>query len=117
MVALAVLVALSVFYQSTALDDARGMLSRECAVVATAVDDAGSSAGEIDALSSMDFGEERVTLVAPDGTVLFDSKVDAASLENHADRPEIAAAYQTGEGESDRDSDTLGYVSLYHARV
>lgn len=116
MVALAVLVALSVFYQSATLDDARGMLSRECAVVATAVDDAGSSAGEIDALSSMDFGEERVTLVAPDGSVLYDSQVDAASLENHADRPEISEAYQTGEGESDRDSDTLGYVSLYHAR-
>ena len=116
MVALAVLVALSVFYQSATLDDARGMLSRECAVVATAVDDEGSSAGEIDALSSMDFGEERVTLVAPDGSVLYDSQVDAASLENHADRPEISEAYQTGEGESDRDSDTLGYVSLYHAR-
>lgn len=115
-VALAVLVALSVFYQSATLDDARGMLSRECAVVATAVDDAGSSAGEIDALSSMDFGEERVTLVAPDGSVLYDSQVNAASLENHADRPEISEAYQTGEGESDRDSDTLGYVSLYHAR-
>ena len=115
-VAVILLVTLSLFYQASALDEAREMLSRECAAVATAVDDEGGTAGEVELLSSTDFGEERVTLVSPDGTVLYDSRVDAASLENHASRPEIADAYRTGEGESDRDSDTLGYVSLYHAK-
>ena len=96
---------------------AKGMLARECDTLATAIDDGGTAGEEIGLLSSIDFGEERATLVAPDGTVLYDSRVDAATLENHADRPEIADALRSGEGESDRDSDTLGYVSFYHARL
>ncbi len=115
-VAVVLLLALSLFYQSSVLADAKGMLARECDTVATAIDDGGTAKEEISLLSSIDFGEERATLVAPDGTVLYDSQVDAATLENHADRPEIAEALKGGEGESDRDSDTLGYVSLYHAR-
>ncbi|WP_130812291.1 hypothetical protein [Olsenella sp. Marseille-P4559] len=55
-------------------------------------------------MESVDFGGVRATLVAPDGTVFFDSDVDAATLENHAGRPETASAFQTGDGESDRDS-------------
>lgn len=116
-VAVVLLLALSLFYQSSVLNDAKGMLARECDTLATAIDDGGTAGEEIGLLSSIDFGEERATLVAPDGTVLYDSRVDAATLENHADRPEIADALRSGEGESDRDSDTLGYVSFYHARL
>ena len=116
-VAVVLLLALSLFYQSSVLNDAKGMLARECDTLATAIDDGGTAGEEIGLLSSIDFGEERATLVAPDGTVLYDSRVDAATLENHADRPEIAGALRSGEGESDRDSDTLGYVSFYHARL
>ena len=34
---------------------------------------------------------------------------------NHRDRPEIALALSAGEGDSERDSQTLGVVSYYHA--
>ena len=115
-VAAVLLLTLSMFYRSSVLNDAKGMLARECASVAASIGDGGGAADEIGLLSSIDFGEERATLVAPDGTVLYDSLADAATLENHAGRPEVAEAFQTGEGESDRASDTLGYVSLYHAR-
>ena len=34
----------------------------------------------------------RVTLLNADGAVLFDTDADAASMENHQDRPEVANA-------------------------
>ena len=49
----------------------------------------------------------RTTVVAPDGTVLYDSKFPAESLENHSDREEIRAAFANGTGESDRYSKSL----------
>ena len=58
----------------------------------------------------------RVTLIAPDGTVLYDSAADALQMENHAQRPEVMQALQTGHGESTRTSDTLSEVILYSAQ-
>jgi two-component system phosphate regulon sensor histidine kinase PhoR len=59
--------------------------------------------------------KNRVTLVAVDGTVLFDSTADASRLENHANRPEIAEAFKTGTGESQRYSSTLAETTIYYA--
>jgi two-component system phosphate regulon sensor histidine kinase PhoR len=62
--------------------------------------------------------EARVTFIAPDGTVVGDSEVPAqglASLENHADRPEIRAAHAHGLGVSRRHSDTVDADMLYVA--
>jgi len=61
----------------------------------------------------------RVTIVAPDGAVLGDSSLDAAALasvENHADRPEIAEARRTGVGTSGRRSATVHDDFFYLAR-
>jgi len=60
-------------------------------------------------------GAQRVTLVAPDGMVLYDNAADAAAMENHADREEIAAAIEHGAGESRRSSATLGEETHYYA--
>lgn len=57
----------------------------------------------------------RVTLVDPDGAVRYDSQVDAADMDNHENRPEIAAVLQTGSGEAIRDSDTIGLNLFYYA--
>lgn len=57
----------------------------------------------------------RLTLVDADGRVLCDSDVDAAALENHADRPEIAQAFGSGVGHSVRRSDTLSANLYYYA--
>lgn len=59
--------------------------------------------------------ENRITWVAPDGQVLYDSFADKQSLENHKDRPEIAQALQTGNGQSTRLSDTLAEQTYYYA--
>ena len=58
----------------------------------------------------------RLTWVAADGTVLYDTKTDASTLPNHADREEIQDALQNGTGESVRYSDTLLEKTMYCAR-
>ncbi|MCI2058906.1 MAG: ATP-binding protein [Oscillibacter sp.] len=57
----------------------------------------------------------RVTWVSSDGTVLFDNREDAASMENHADRLEIRTALKSGEGQSARYSETLAQKTIYYA--
>ncbi|MBR6667409.1 MAG: hypothetical protein IKL25_03485 [Clostridia bacterium] len=58
----------------------------------------------------------RVTLIAPDGSVLYDSDADEARMDSHAQRPEVLAALAEGTGESTRYSDTLSEVTIYYAR-
>ena len=60
-------------------------------------------------------GEDRITLIAPDGTVLFDNAADAGTLGNHQDREEIAEARETGVGQSSRYSQTLLERNHYYA--
>ncbi|MBK5274172.1 MAG: HAMP domain-containing protein [Desulfuromonadales bacterium] len=60
----------------------------------------------------------RVTLVAPNGTVIGDSDVGQAhlaQLENHLQRPEIQEALKNGGGSALRYSDTLRTSMLYSA--
>ena len=57
----------------------------------------------------------RVTLIQPDGEVVYDSFTDAASLDNHLDRPEVKDALEKGEGISIRESDTMRHDTYYYA--
>jgi two-component system phosphate regulon sensor histidine kinase PhoR len=60
----------------------------------------------------------RITLIAPDGTVLGDSAEDGAALaamENHGGRPEVVASKREGVGIARRYSTTLGVDLLYVA--
>lgn len=59
----------------------------------------------------------RLTWIASDGRVLYDTQVvDVASMENHAGRQEVQEALKSGSGESSRYSDTLLQQTLYVAR-
>ena len=57
----------------------------------------------------------RVTLIRLDGRVLFDTDEDAAQLDNHANRPEVAAALAGEDGHSSRYSVSLARQMLYFA--
>lgn len=57
----------------------------------------------------------RLTLIAPDGTVLYDSSRTPANMDNHRNRPEIQAALLHGAGEDTRFSDTLREQTYYYA--
>ena len=66
-------------------------------------------------LSSISSDRYRLTWIARDGTVLYDTVTDAESLENHADREEVRQAFTNGEGESTRYSSTLLQKTMYSA--
>lgn len=57
----------------------------------------------------------RVTVIAPDGAVLAESRRERGSMENHASRPEVHAALRGGLGVAKRHSATLGVDFLYVA--
>lgn len=59
--------------------------------------------------------QTRITIVAEDGTVLYDSQLNAAELPNHAAREEIREALENGTGESFRYSETLAKRTVNHA--
>lgn len=56
----------------------------------------------------------RLTLIAPDGSILADTVVEVE--ENHTDRPEVQEAMRTGAGEATRRSETTQVTYLYEAR-
>lgn len=57
----------------------------------------------------------RVTIIASDGTVTYDSFTDASDLENHSDRPEIIQAVKDGSGYMVRKSETMNSSIFYYA--
>lgn len=58
----------------------------------------------------------RITLIDSTGKVLADNEADPATMENHADRPEVRAAAGTGEGGTMRPSATLHQSLFYFAQ-
>ncbi|MCM1128214.1 MAG: ATP-binding protein [Lachnospiraceae bacterium] len=60
--------------------------------------------------------DTRVTWIAPDGSVLYDSDSNADRMENHLNREEIKEALSSGYGESARYSTTLLERQLYAAQ-
>lgn len=58
---------------------------------------------------------DRITLIAQDGDVLYDNRAGEQSMENHAARPEVREALETGASDGGRLSDTLSVRSYYAA--
>lgn len=58
----------------------------------------------------------RITIVAADGTVIFDNMADASKMENHNDREEIIDARRNGNATVTRISSTLSENTIYCAQ-
>ena len=86
-------------------------LRDELSLAAAAVEDGGT-----DYLSQLTADRYRLTWIATDGSVLYDTRTDAESLENHASRAEVSQALATGTGESTRYSSTLMEKTMYYAQ-
>ena len=67
-------------------------------------------------LENVEADRFRVTWIDTDGTVLFDTRVDESTMENHADREEIREAFEIGFGSAVRNSSTLTEQTYYEAR-
>ncbi len=69
-----------------------------------------------DMLKSIDqIRDMRITLIGFDGAVVFDTRADTGSLENHSNRPEFVEAMKDGSGSNVRYSSTLGQNMMYLA--
>ena len=95
-------------------------LKDELRLAAYAVEEHGQA--YLEALSVQDYRytwtpDYRLTWVAPDGTVLFDTVEPAEAMGNHGGRIEIQEAFARGESSSVRYSDTLTERTLYYARA
>ena len=70
----------------------------------------------MDYLKQLESDQYRITWLCADGAVLYDTRADAESMENHAQRQEVQQALATGEGESSRYSATLLQKTVYYAK-
>ena len=91
-------------------DQIMGELQTETQLVAQGVEVEG-----LNYLQGME-SRNRITWVAGDGTVLYDSQADASKMENHADREEIRQALENESGTAQRYSATLAQQTLYAAQ-
>ena len=91
-------------------DQIMGELQTETQLVAQGVEVEG-----LNYLQGLD-SRNRITWVAGDGTVLYDSQADASKMENHADREEIRQALENESGTAQRYSATLAQQTLYAAQ-
>ena len=87
-------------------------LRDELDIAAAAMEQGGGTAY----LSKLQSEDYRITWLRADGTVLYDTRSDAATMENHAQRQEVRQALETGVGESSRYSATLLEKMLYYAQ-
>ncbi|MCI8594427.1 MAG: PAS domain S-box protein [Oscillospiraceae bacterium] len=84
---------------------------KEAGYIIAVVEDSGS--GWMERLAPVT--DARLTHIAADGSVLYDSEGAAGQFENHAGRAEVRAALSGGVGESARLSGTLGEQTYYYA--
>lgn len=85
-------------------------LKTKLAIVAQSVEKYG-----VDYLKNTEFNRGRITLVEPNGNVIFDNKAKVELLDNHRDREEIQEAIEYGIGYSVRFSDTLMTETVYYS--
>ena len=86
-------------------------LRDELSLAAVSVEDSGA-----DYLRQVSSDRFRLTWIAGDGTVLYDTRAGGESMENHGDRAEVKQALTQGEGESIRYSSTLLRQTVYCAK-
>ena len=85
-------------------------LAAEARLAANAVEHEG-----LDYLESLDDGDIRLTWIAADGSVIYDTDADAGEMENHAEREEFREALAAGVGSGERTSSTLSEKTVYYA--
>ncbi len=96
-------------------DYSTGLLKRQMRLELGLAKSALESSG-VAYLEGLDIDESsRVTWIASDGTVLFESDADLAEMDNHLGREEISEALAAGWGESSRWSSTLTEQTIYSA--
>lgn len=115
------IVALTVFFASLIVimgmlysyfsDMQMEQLTNQTALAARGVEENG-----IQYFNDLELKDYRITWIAPDGTVKYDTDASADKMENHLEREEIKKAMEKGNGTSVRYSTTLTERCLYSAK-
>lgn len=102
---------MTMFYFKT-LDDMKEELKQETIYIQIAIEGYGDSY-----LQEMDTAQvdTRITLIDNEGEVIYDSREDEYTLQNHGAREEVRDAFHTGSGEALRSSETVGKMTYYYA--
>lgn len=113
---LAVVVAVTFFYYRMSLNSQQNWM-RDTLRFYSSISET-DSAGQISILKRINeqYRGIRVTLIAPDGDVLYDSQINESELENHADREEFQEAVKGLIGEGSRRSESVGEDYFYFAK-
>lgn len=106
------LVSFIVYRQS--LNILKSDVRQEARYIHKAIDIAGVQ--YLDELDEVDMNT-RVTRIDKEGNVLYDSRRDEKTLDNHKDRVEVREALQDGTGENVRLSDTVRIELYYYAEL
>lgn len=107
-------VVLTSIYYSSYENEAEHMLAVEAQEAAAYLNDGVDDELLMRTVASIP-DETRYTLIDPDGAVIFDSEADPSAMDNHADRPEVRQAEESGEAVTARYSDTLDTDTIYAA--
>lgn len=105
-------VILSVILYNQNLSVLRAEVRQEAKYICTAVNISGTQ--YLEQMDNVDRAT-RVTRIAKDGSVLYDSRRDAETLDNHGGREEVREAVRSGEGEDVRRSVTVKKDLYYYA--
>ena len=89
----------------------RMRLKDELVLASAAVEQQGS-----EYLSTLELNDYRLTWIASDGSVIFDTEADVNDMDNHSDREEFIEASEGEIGESNRYSSTLTEKTMYYAK-
>lgn len=110
---LATLAAATVLFQHSYTERVDNYLHQLCATLAEGYRAQGADTPE-DLAALLPDNRLRCTLIAEDGTVLYDNQ-STGPMANHAARPEVAAALAQGSASSTRQSETMGLETHYYA--
>ena len=107
-------VILSVILYNQNLSVLRAEVRQEAKYICTAVNISGTE--YLEQMVNID-ESTRVTRIDADGSVLYDSRRDADTLDNHSGREEVREAVKNGEGEDVRRSVTVEKDLYYYAML
>ena len=106
---------LSNVLKQSLIQESSNEISRQAIALGEFVEKNGLDSLELDMSAWKGIIGGRITAIIPNGTVVLDSDVDPSKLDNHADRPEISQAFETGKGSSLRYSRSINRDLLYVA--
>ena len=103
---------LTLITYNTNLSTLESEVRQEAEYIRTAINISGAE--YLEEMDGVDW-TTRVTQIDENGDVLYDTRRDSSTLENHSGRKEVREALAEGEGEDVRMSDTVGQEMYYYA--